>query len=145
MSTDGGESYTHFLVPESGALASGCAGCWAQFMEQMIRTGTIGREPELYLSKVVRVEPEVKERRNPFTRKTLNIRTGSRQHLPLERLATTGEIVASAENEYDVWLTSRTKPENAPVELGRSEFGGPWEPHLREAKGGGKGVGSRFA
>ena len=127
MSVSGGEQYTHLLIPTSKTRRPAGVAV-AHFMERMIQTGTAGENCELSFSKVVRVEPQVKERRNPFTGQTLKMRNRSRNVQPAQRLAAAGEIVALAEQEYDVSVASESRPHNPPFQVGTAGMDGTWQP-----------------
>ena len=127
MSTSGGESYTHLLIPTLKTYRP-TGQAVAQFMESVIQSGFIGKDYELRVSQVVRIEPRVQERRNPFSGELLKVQGKSRKAQPPRRLQSTGEIGSLPESEYDASLASSLIPHVAPFALGNRSMAGAWQP-----------------
>jgi hypothetical protein len=129
MSSSAGEAYTHLLIPvsktKSATIQEVCA-----FLEQMIQMGSIGKEHKVGFSKVARVEQRVQEVRNPFNGQLLRRKNPSRKGQRPEDVAALSDVVLRVEQEqdYNVFVSSTSRPANPPLEVGFAEMNKDWQP-----------------
>ena len=123
-----GKSYTHLLISTSKTYRP-TAQAVCQFLQQMIQTGSVGRDHEISFGKVVKQEPRIREVQNPFTRKMQQHRMPSRRRPRAEHLSGASQIVALAdqEQEYDVSVASTVQPTNPPLDIGSVDEKGTWQ------------------
>jgi hypothetical protein len=129
MSTSGGESYTHLLIPTNKTMRPTKQSV-IQFIERVTQIGFVGKDCELRASQVIRTEPQIQERRNPFNGQTLKVQTNSRKSQPARRIKSPAEISLTDRQEYNFSLTSAGRSPVPPFALGSRGRDGAWQPFV---------------
>jgi hypothetical protein len=123
-----GESYTHLLIPVVKTCRP-AGNVVAKFLEHLIQNGRVGDDYRIGFNIIERVESHSRSITNPFTRKTVQVRTPSRRRKAGQDISAVSDVIELADtaNEYDVTIESSLKPRNQLLEIGSWNDGG-WQP-----------------